>query len=87
VFERDKGRCTYVNARGERCRETHYLELHHRQAFAQGGPHSLENLTLHCSAHNALAAERDFGREHMNECSHQSRHEPRAAHASLESGD
>lgn len=61
VFERDGARCTYCDARGERCCETHYLELHHLQPFAKGGPHLAANLTLRCAAHNALAAETDFG--------------------------
>jgi hypothetical protein len=75
AFERDGGRCTYVDERGERCRETGGLELHHRQAFGKRGPHTVENLTLHCSAHNALAAELDFGREHMAVRRESRRHE------------
>jgi 5-methylcytosine-specific restriction endonuclease McrA len=63
VRQRDRDRCTYVDSRGQRCRETHYLELHHLQAFAHGGPHTAENLTLRCRAHNTLAAEEVFGRE------------------------
>jgi len=61
VFERDENRCTYVDARGQRCRETSKLELHHHEPFARGGPATSENLSLHCAAHNALAAEHDFG--------------------------
>jgi hypothetical protein len=67
VFERDGGRCSFVDERGERCRETHCLEFHHRQPFGKQGPHTVENVTLHCSSHNALAAEFDFGPEHMAE--------------------
>jgi hypothetical protein len=63
VFQRDAGRCTYTADSGERCTETHGLELHHVTAFAQGGEHSAANLTLRCRAHNALAAEEDFGRD------------------------
>ncbi len=63
VRERDGGRCTYVDERGQRCRETALLELHHEVPFARGGPATVENLRLRCRAHNALAAERDFGRE------------------------
>jgi hypothetical protein len=37
VWERDGGRCTYVDSRGVRCRETGGLEYHHRHAFALGG--------------------------------------------------
>jgi hypothetical protein len=65
VYERDGGRCAYVDGRGVRCGESHRLEVHHLQAFALGGEHELQNLSLRCQAHNALAAERDFGREHM----------------------
>jgi 5-methylcytosine-specific restriction endonuclease McrA len=65
VFERDGGCCTFVDERGQRCRETHGLELHHRHPFGKRGPHTTSNLTLHCRAHNALAAERDFGAEQM----------------------
>jgi hypothetical protein len=65
VYERDGARCTFVDERGERCQETHYLELHHRQPFGKLGAHTVANLTLYCRSHNALAAELDFGREHM----------------------
>jgi hypothetical protein len=65
VYERDGARCTYVDERGERCQETQYLELHHRQPFGRRGGHTVANVTLHCHAHNALAAELDFGRAHM----------------------
>jgi hypothetical protein len=79
VFERDGGRCTYVDERGERCRETHRLELHHRQPFGKLGPHTTTNLTLHCPAHNLLAAERDFGTEHMARHREALQHETLAA--------
>jgi len=65
VWERDQGRCTYVDATGQRCRETAGLELDHIHAFAHGGPSSAENLRLRCRAHNALTAESDFGRDFM----------------------
>jgi hypothetical protein len=66
VFERDAARCTYVDAAGQRCRETHCLELHHLRAFALDGEHDVSNLALRCRAHNALAAEEDFGRSFMD---------------------
>ncbi len=72
VWERDGGRCAFVDDRGQRCREQGGLELHHRVPFARGGPATLENLRLRCRAHNALAAEHDFGPEHMART-----HEPR----------
>jgi 5-methylcytosine-specific restriction endonuclease McrA len=62
VWTRDENRCAYVDARGRRCRETLALELHHRIAFALGGPHTADNLEVRCRAHNMLAAEHDFGR-------------------------
>jgi hypothetical protein len=65
VFERDAARCTFVDSSGQRCRETQGLELHHLQAFALGGTHDATNVTLRCRAHNALAAEADFGRGFM----------------------
>ncbi len=65
VFERDRARCTFLSDSGERCRETERLELHHKQPFARGGEHRPENVTLYCRAHNALAAEEDFGMERV----------------------
>jgi hypothetical protein len=81
VFERDEARCTYADALGRRCAETHRLELHHLRAFARGGEHTKENLTLRCHAHNALAAEEDFGREFIELARDASEHEPWAAQA------
>jgi hypothetical protein len=65
VWLRDRGRCTFVDDRGQRCRETSMLEHHHVHAFALGGTTTVQNLTLRCRAHNVLAAEQDFGVEHM----------------------
>jgi 5-methylcytosine-specific restriction endonuclease McrA len=79
VFERDGGRCTYVDERGERCRETHGLELHHRHPFGKLGPHTAANVTLHCPAHDSLAAEHDFGTEHMARHREALQHETLAA--------
>ena len=76
VFERDAGRCTYIAAAGERCRETHGLELHHVHAYAQGGEHSEDNLTLRCRAHNLLAAEEELGRDFVEQRRDSLAHEP-----------
>jgi 5-methylcytosine-specific restriction endonuclease McrA len=75
VFQRDGGCCSYVDARGERCCETHYLEIHHSQPFAKDGAHLASNLTLRCAAHNALAAEEDFGKAPIAERRDATRHE------------
>ncbi|MEY4547458.1 MAG: hypothetical protein RL685_3653 [Pseudomonadota bacterium] len=68
VWQRDDGCCAYVDERGVRCRETAGLEFHHVQAYARGGPNTEENVALRCRAHNALAAEGDFGAEWMRAC-------------------
>ena len=65
VWERDGGRCTYVDVTGQRCRETGCLELDHIDPARCGGPPTVSNLRLRCRAHNALAAETAFGREFM----------------------
>ncbi len=67
VWHRDGACCTYMDGRGQRCRENSGLELHHLEPHARGGPATLENLTLRCRAHNALAAEQDFGRARILE--------------------
>jgi 5-methylcytosine-specific restriction endonuclease McrA len=75
VYGRDNGRCTYVDARGERCHEVRHLEVHHVKPFAQGGEHEVWNLTLRCPAHNGLAAEQDFGRQLIDARRDSARHE------------
>jgi hypothetical protein len=65
VWKRDGERCTYVDATGQRCRETGGLELDHIDPHARGGPPTVANLRLRCRAHNALAAEHEFGRDFM----------------------
>ena len=65
VWTRDGGRCTFSDGSGRRCRERSGLEVHHERAFARGGSATVENLRLLCRAHNALFAERDFGRAHI----------------------
>jgi hypothetical protein len=77
VEARDGQRCAYVDEGGRRCPETHRLEFHHVVAFALGGAHSLDNVSLRCRCHNLLAAEDDFGREVMQ------RARGRRAHESL----
>ncbi len=66
VYARDLGRCTYLNPAGRRCTETKKLEFHHVQPFGRGGDHRPENICLLCRAHNALFAERDYGKKVMN---------------------
>jgi 5-methylcytosine-specific restriction endonuclease McrA len=80
VFARDQGRCTCTGDSGQRCRETSGLELHHLRAFAHGGQHTEENLTLRCRAHNDLAAEKDFGRDYIELVRDSTEHDSWATH-------
>jgi 5-methylcytosine-specific restriction endonuclease McrA len=66
VYNRDKGRCTYVGSTGRRCGSRWDLEIHHDGTpYAMGGGHSIQNLRLLCASHNMLDAERVYGRRHM----------------------
>jgi len=67
VRDRDGHQCAYVDESGNRCRETRFLQLHHKVAHALGGHAVVHNLAIFCHAHNALAAEQDFGREYIQE--------------------
>jgi 5-methylcytosine-specific restriction endonuclease McrA len=62
---RAKGQCEYVSPKGQRCTSTHYLQIHHVQAYAKGGSNELKNLKLFCRAHNFHAGVKDFGLEKM----------------------
>ena len=65
VWERDGGRCRYVNEQDRRCTERHRLEYHHIHPFALGGDHDPDGIRLACRAHNLYLAERDYGRQAM----------------------
>jgi 5-methylcytosine-specific restriction endonuclease McrA len=66
VWQRDGGRCSFVDEHGKRCTERDRLEFHHQRAFARGGDHSADNISLMCKAHNLLLAEEEYGTEFMN---------------------
>ena len=61
VYERDGGRCRYVDAQGRRCTARDGLEFHHRHPFGHGGNHSVDNVALACHAHTRYLAEVDYG--------------------------
>jgi 5-methylcytosine-specific restriction endonuclease McrA len=65
VYQRDGGRCRYVDESGRRCSERDRLEYHHRHPFGVGGDHSPTNIRLMCRTHNAHIAEHDYGRKPM----------------------
>ncbi|HJS75499.1 MAG TPA: hypothetical protein VJ921_14500 [Vicinamibacteria bacterium] len=67
VFERDECQCTFVDAGGRRCAERHGLEFHHESPFGLGGDHDPRKIHLTCRAHNALLAERVYGKRTMNQ--------------------
>ncbi len=60
VWKRDGGQCAFVGPRG-RCPERGFLEFHHVQPYAEGGPTVVENLEIRCRAHNMHEAEKYFG--------------------------
>ena len=58
VWKRDGGQCAFVGTRpllGAR-----FLEFHHLEPYAVGGPAVVENLALRCRAHNVYEAEQSF---------------------------
>jgi len=66
VWERDGGRCTYVDRHGRRCAARERLEFHHHGTpFGRGGVHSPGVIRLACKTHNTLLAELDFGKKKM----------------------
>ena len=66
VYERDDGRCRYVDEQGRRCTARDGLEFHHRHPFGHGGDHSPEGIiAAACERHNRYLAEIDYGREAM----------------------
>lgn len=80
VWERDRGRCTFVSASNVRCQADTRLEYDHIEPMANGGESTTQNLRLRCRAHNQLEAERRFGRGFME----RKRHEARSARPALD---
>jgi hypothetical protein len=66
VIELDGERCSYTSAHdGQLCGSTWLLQMHHLEAFAKGGPPTVENVAIFCRAHNLYAADVEFGRAFM----------------------
>jgi hypothetical protein len=61
VWYRDGAQCAFVSADGRRCAESAFLELHHIQPHALGGPPTVGNIALGCRRHNAYEAAVVFG--------------------------
>jgi 5-methylcytosine-specific restriction endonuclease McrA len=73
VWERDRGRCTYVSAPGQRCPERRFLQFDHIDPVARGGQATVAGVRLLCRAHNQYEAERTFGAGFMSEKREQAR--------------
>ncbi len=65
VYARDRGRCSFVSANGQRCNSRVFLQLDHAEPWAVGGASTVVNLRLRCRAHNLLHARRYFGKSYM----------------------
>jgi hypothetical protein len=65
VYERDGGRCTFVDDQGRRCTSTQ-VQFDHADGFAWTRMHSVDNIRLRCPAHNQSAADEMYGREFMD---------------------
>jgi hypothetical protein len=73
-----------VSKTGTRCGTRRDLEFHHIVPFARGGAMTSDNLCLMCRAHNALLAERDYGRDYIK--SQVAKRQAHASHRSTEPG-
>jgi len=60
VWLRDGGRCAFATASGKRCGTSAFIEFHHVEPFAAGGPPTSENIQLRCRAHNSYEAQLYF---------------------------
>jgi hypothetical protein len=69
VLERDGLGCSWVDAHGMRCGSQAWLEIDHRQPRGKNGSSDPDNLRLLCRAHNQFAAERAYGRDHIERSS------------------
>jgi 5-methylcytosine-specific restriction endonuclease McrA len=66
VFERDEGRCTFVDDTGRRCADTVTVEFDHIEGFARNPRHDPSSMRLLCRAHNLDAAERMYGKDFID---------------------
>jgi hypothetical protein len=57
------------------------LQIDHRQPAGKGGSSKPDNLRLLCRAHNSLAAEQAYGREHMERSKRQRKGSSHSSHS------
>jgi hypothetical protein len=67
AFERDGGRCAYVDPEGRRCEARAFVELDHTEGFARTRQHDAESTRLLCKPHNQHAADRMYGKAWMDD--------------------
>src|SRR5262249_9399516 len=84
VAERDGEQCAFVSAVGERCPAREFLEFDHRQPRADGGSGASDNVRLLCRSPNRPAAEKFFGRAHVEEKIRRSRERSRVIETTRE---
>jgi hypothetical protein len=66
VYERDGGRCTFVDPEGRRCDSTSCVQIDHVDGFGRTREHRVDRLRLLCAAHNAHAADVMYGKRWMD---------------------
>ena len=66
VYERDGGRCTFVDAECRRCSAKTFLQFDHMDGFARTQEHDRDRIRLLCAAHNQQAADKLYGRDFMD---------------------
>ena len=60
VIRRDGGRCTFVDAQGERCKNARWIELHHVNPVSQGGTNDPDTIRSVCASHHDLIHQYSF---------------------------
>jgi 5-methylcytosine-specific restriction endonuclease McrA len=54
IAKRDNGQCTHLDSNGNRCEQTKWIDLHHKQQVTDGGEHSINNIVTVCRSHHRL---------------------------------
>jgi hypothetical protein len=80
VYERDGGRCAFVDEQGNRCPETGFLEFDHVEGYARTRVHDAKTSRLLCRVHNQLLAEQLYGRNFMERLRQDRKRAKAAAH-------